>query len=229
MIKMKKVLITGGTSGIGYALVKKYLNNNYEVYTTYCHELTNKENNVNYLKLDLNEKLSIDNLVTTINEVDVLVCNAGICIDDDLPSKTYEDIFKVINTNLTGNLYLAKEIATKKMQMGSIVFVASDCGINNGYPEGIDYDASKAGIIKVSDDLAKYLAPNIRVNTVAPGWVDTKMNIDLNVDFKKEQISKILLDRFAKPEEIANVIYFLTSEEANYINAATIVVNGGLK
>ena len=109
---MKKVLITGGTKGLGYSLVQKYLNNGYEVYTTYCHNLVNKIPNVNYLKMDLDNDKSIDELIDSIPKIDILINNAGMCEDDDIKYKEYESFRKVISINLIGPLYLTKKIAT---------------------------------------------------------------------------------------------------------------------
>ena len=93
----------------------------------------------------------------------------------------------------------------------------------------MDYDASKSGVISLTHNLANYLSPNIRVNCVCPGWVNTKMNEDLSNEFKNKEIDKILLNRFAESEEIANVIYFLASDEASYINDTIIKIDGGVK
>lgn len=227
---MKKVLITGGNKGIGLALVNKYLSNKYEVLTTICHDNNFKKNdNVKYYKLNLADKDSIDKFVEEINNIDVLINNAGICDDDDLFNKTYDGMKKVIDVNLTGTLYLTQQIVKNKMNRGSIVFISSDNALMENYPESIEYDASKAGLIKVGEDMAKYLAPKIRVNTVAPGWVKTGMNDDMSDEYKEKVIKGILLNRFAEPMEIANVVYFLTSNEASYVNGETIVVNGGIR
>lgn len=225
---MKKVLITGGSKGIGLALVKKYLSNSYEVFTTYCHDFNGEKlDNVKYFQLDLGNKDSIDKLVNQVNDFDILVNNAGICDDDDLSNKTYISIKNVIDVNLSGTIYLTNEVIKKKLKKGSIVFISSDNALTDNYPESIEYDASKAGIIKVGEDFAKYLAPNVRVNIVAPGWVNTSMNLNMNTEFKNNIVSNILMNRFANPDEIANVVYFLTSDEASYVNGTTIVVNGG--
>ena len=93
--------------------------------------------------------------------------------------------------------------------------------------ESIDYDASKIGIISLTHNLAKYYAPRVRVNCICPGWVDTLMNKDLSKEQKDSENKKILLNRFAKPSEIANVIYFIASDEGSYINDAIIKVDGG--
>jgi 3-oxoacyl-[acyl-carrier protein] reductase len=230
MNNMNKVLITGGNKGIGLAIVKKYLKNNYDVYTTYNDDITFKRlDGVNYYQLNLASKESIDSLVRILPNIDILINNAGICDDDDIKNKTYESMHKVIDVDLTNTLYLTKEIINNKLLKGNIVFIGSDNALSENYPESIEYDAAKAGLIKVCEDLAIYLAPNVRVNMVAPGWVNTDMNSNMDLGYKKEVLRKLLLNRFADPEEVANVVYFITSNEASYVNAAIIPVNGGLK
>ena len=114
-----------------------------------------------------------------------------------------------------------------KEQQGSIVNISSNAGLESYYPEGLDYDASKAGLISLTHNLAVKYAPYIRVNCIAPGWINTEMNKNLDEDYIKEEEEKILLNRFAEPEEIAKVVYFLSTEDAKYINNETIRVDGG--
>lgn len=135
----------------------------------------------------------------------------------------------MVNTNLTGTYYLTKLLVKKINSGGEIIFVSSTNGIDTPYIESIDYDASKAGVISLMQNMANMLAPDLRVNAVAPGWVNTKMNETLSEDFKKAEEEKILLRRFADPEEIANVIGFLCSDNASYVNKTLIRVDGGLK
>ena len=147
----------------------------------------------------------------------------------DFNLKTYEEFSKVVNTNLTGTYYLTKLLVKKINSGGEIIFVSSTNGVDTPYIESIDYDASKAGVISLMQNMANMLAPNLRVNAVAPGWVNTKMNETLSEEFKKAEEEKILLRRFANPEEIANVIEFLCSDNASYVNKTLIRVDGGLK
>lgn len=228
---MKKVLITGATSGIGYATLK-YLVEKYEVIFTYCHnetkalEIANKYH-IKCHQLDLESKESIEKLVDNIDDLDILINNAAIAMDNSFDEKTYEEFSKVININLTGTYYLTKLLSKKINKDGNILFISSTNGIDTYYIESIDYDASKAGVISLMHNFAKELAP-IRVNTIAPGWVDTEMNISLSPDFRNQEENKILLKRFANPEEISKVIEFIISRDASYINDTVIRVDGGV-
>ena len=228
---MKKVLITGATSGIGYATLKELVNK-YEVIFTYHHneekalEITSKYH-INGYYLDLGDKESIEKLVDSIDNIDILINNAAICLDNSFEDKTYEEFSKVIRVNLTGTYYLTKLLSKKINKGGNILFISSTNGIDTPYIESIDYDASKAGVISLMHNFAKYLKP-IRVNTIAPGWVNTNMNASLYPKFKEAEERKILLKRFAKPEEISKVIKFVISRDASYINDTVIRVDGGV-
>ena len=177
----------------------------------------------------MNDKNSIEELVSKLDNIDILINNAGIALDNDFNLKTYEEFSEVVNTNLTGTYYLTKLLVKKINSGGEIIFVSSTNGVDTPYIESIDYDASKAGVISLMQNMANMLAPDLRVNAVAPGWVNTKMNETLSEEFKKAEEEKILLGRFADPEEIANVIEFLCSDNASYVNKTLIRVDGGLK
>ena len=114
-----------------------------------------------------------------------------------------------------------------KQEHGSIVNISSTNGINTYYPTSVDYDASKAGLISLTYDSAVQFAPYVRVNCVAPGWVNTEMNDELPEDFVKSETERILVKRFAEPEEIAKAVYFLASEDASFINGTVLKVDGG--
>lgn len=228
---MKKVIITGATSGIGYATLKDLVKK-YEVIFTYCHNETKAleiedEYHIKGYHLDLENKESIEALVSNIDSLDILINNAAVALDNAFEDKTYEEFSRTIQINLTGTYYLTKLLSKKMNKGGNILFISSTNGIDTPYIESIDYDASKAGVISLMHNFASVLAP-IRVNAIAPGWVDTEMNASLGEKFKKAEEEKILLKRFASPEEISKVIGFVISDEASYINKTVIRVDGGV-
>lgn len=240
----KTVLITGGTRGIGKATAIKFAEKNYNIIINYlknnkiANELkkyieTNFQVDVFLAKADISKEKEVKILVKTVleeyNKIDVLVNNAGIIIDKDFKDKNVTDFELILNTNLIGTFLVSKYIGDnmKKQKYGKIINVSSTNGINSYCPTTIDYDASKAGVISLTKNLAVELSPYINVNSVAPGWVDTDMNKDLPLDLLDYERERILLKRFASPKEIANVIYFLASDEASYINGETIVIDGG--
>ena len=143
--------------------------------------------------------------------------------------KTEKEFRRVLDVNLVGPFLVSKEVGKimKEQGSGKIINVSSTNGIDTYYPESMDYDASKAGLISLTKNLATVFAPNVQVNAVAPGWVNTEMNKELDGEFLEEENKKILLGRFAEPFEIASVIYFLTTKEASYINGGVIRVDGG--
>lgn len=237
----KVVLITGGSRGIGASTAKYFAKHGYDVAITYCHsekeakELqqaieSNYQVSLEIIRCDLEVESEINEMVSKVIEkfkrIDVLVNNAGIAIDTDLQAKTKENFQKTLNVNLIGMFLVTRLVANymQKQRVGSIVNISSSNGIDSYYPESLDYDASKAGVISLTHNLAKYYAP-IRVNAICPGWVETDMNKDLNKEFKEQEINKTLLKRFAKKEEIAEVIYMVA--EASYLNDAIIKVDGG--
>ena len=138
---------------------------------------------------------------------------------------------EILKVNLIGTFIVSKYVGKYMLANGegNIINVSSTNGIDTVYPESLDYDASKAGVISLTKNLALQYAPNIRVNTVAPGWVTTDMNKELDYNFIKKEEEKIILNRFADPSEIAKVIVFLASSDASYINGSIIRVDGGCK
>ena len=238
----KVVLITGGSSGIGKETVYKFAKNGYDVIFTYNKSKETSKTiekdikssynvNIYSIKCDISLENDVKSLANFVkdktNKIDVLVNNAGIAIDNLLEEKTVEEFKKVIDTNLIGTFSVVKYLGNLINDGGSIINISSTNAIDSYYKESIDYDASKIGIISLTHNLAKYYAPKIRVNCICPGWVDTLMNKDLSKEQKDRENKKILLNRFAKPSEIANVIYFIASDEGSYINDAIIKVDGG--
>lgn len=242
-MERKTVLITGASRGLGAAIAKVFAKNNHNIILNYNNSETEalnlteelKQYNVEVLpiKADMTNEEEIKNMVNisleTFKKIDVLVNNAGIAIDTTFEDKTKENFIKILDTNLIGPFLLSKYVGESmlKEKQGCIINISSNAGLESYYPEGLDYDASKAGLISLTHNLALHYAPYIRVNCIAPGWINTEMNKNLDKDYIKEEESKILLNRFAEPEEIAKVVYFLSTEDAKYINNETIRVDGG--
>lgn len=240
----KTVLVTGSSRGIGRSTIMLFAQNNYDVVINYVNDYESalslkNEVETKYgvdalcIKADVSEEVEVSNMVDEIiskfGHIDCLVNNAGIAIDTTFEDKIVENFRRTINTNLIGTFLVSKYVGREmlKNKSGSIINVSSTNGIDTVYPESLDYDASKAGVISLTKNLAIQYAPYIRVNSVAPGWVMTDMNKELDSDFIKTEEEKILLKRFAKPEDIAKVIYFLASDDACYINSEIIRVDGG--
>ena len=186
------------------------------------------------IKADVSNEEQVKNMVQeTINKferIDVLVNNVGIAIDKEFEDRTVEDWKRTLEVNTIGTFLVSKYVSENMMKnkSGKIINISSTNGINTFFPSSIDYDASKAAIINLTYNLAIQFAPYINVNAVAPGWVNTEMNKELPEDLIKEETEKIYKKRFAKPEEIAKVICFLASEDAEYINGTVIKVDGGM-
>ncbi len=235
----KKVLITGGCSTLGSSIAKVFAKNNFDIIITYhtsksdaeslCDQIKKIfETNATAVYLDVTNEDSIKNLFAGINQLDCLVNNAAYNNDCDILDHTKDEFLKTLDTNLVGPFLMTKyAYELLKKSKGSIINIASSNGIDSMYPESIDYDASKAGLINLTKNLMKSFAPAVRVNAVAPGWIDTKKTEDMNPNFKNSELEHIALKRFASPNEVANVVSFLASDNASYINGSIIVVDGG--
>lgn len=242
--KDKVVLVTGSSRGIGRSIaiafakeganvIINYRNN--EVDASVAYEIVSSYGNkCMSIKADVSSETDVKNMIEKIinefGKIDVLVNNAGIAIDSEFEDKTVSDWKKTMNTNVLGP-FLTSKYAGKYMlerEYGKIINISSTNGINTIFPYSADYDASKAALINLTKNLAIQYAPFINVNSVAPGWVDTLMNSSLSKSYLKEEKERILLKRFAAPEEISNVVLFLASDKARYITSEIISVSGGL-
>ncbi len=244
--KDKVVLVTGSSRGIGASTVLAFAKRGANVVINYVQEKEKAEALAHrieanqgvkalVIKADISKEEEVKSLVQTTLEtfgkIDILVNNAGIAIDTLFEDKSKENFMRTLEVNLVGTFLMCKEVGSEmlKRQKGVIINVSSTNGIDTVYPESIDYDASKAGVISLTKNFSKAYAPFIRVNTVCPGWVNTDMNQTLEQDFIDQETSKILVNRFAESEEIANAIVFLASNEASYINGTILRVDGGCK
>lgn len=241
-------LVTGSSKGIGKICIIELAKEGYDVVINYNTSKSNalelekyiKDNfNVKVLtiKCDVSDEDEVKNMINTIinklDSIDVVVNNAAIEINSDFYDKTKESFRKVLYTNLIGTFLVSKyaSIYMLKNKFGKIINITSNNGIDKNDPNTLEYDASKAGIISLTHNLAKQLAPIVNVNAIAPGWVKTDKIIELdnslNNEFIKEESKNIYLGRFAEEIDIANLVVFLASSKANYINNEIIRIDGG--
>ena len=192
---MKKVLITGGTRGLGKDIAKIFAENGYEIYLNYFNNddealKTKKEIfdeyqvEVKLLKGDISKEEVINSF--KINNLDVLVCNAGIDNVCDIEDKTYESFKRVIEVNLLSNFLLTQKFGLEMESNGhgTIIYINSDNVIDSNDFVTLEYDVSKAGLLMLAKDYAKYFK-NVKIHTIAPGWMDTRMN-DIPDEVKDE-------------------------------------------
>lgn len=239
----KVALVTGSSRGIGAFTVREFAKNNYNVVINYVNsedEALSLKEEVERLykvealvvKADVSKEEEVKKLIEVtyreFKRIDVIVNNAGIAIDTTLEDKTVDNFKKIIDINLIGTFLVCKYGGEVMLNQGfgSIVNISSTNGIDSFYPYSMDYDASKAGVISLTHNFAKLYAPKVRVNSIAPGWVNTEMNKELDEEYIKEECEHILLERFAEPQEIAEFIYYIGTQ-AVYVNDAIIKVDGG--
>lgn len=235
----KCVLVTGGAKGLGAAIVKEFAKHDCDVIFTYlksekeAKQLINEiksdyDVEITSVKLDLENENEIEKFTSTIKKVDVLVNNAAYNDDKDICQKSSYDFIKTYKINTVGPFLLSTKLyKTLKKNGGNIVNVASTNGIDTMYEESADYDASKAALLNLTKNLARSFAPEVRVNAIAPGWIETPSTEDMEPRFRTQEKNRILLKRFANPSEVAAVIYFLASDDASYINGSVLRVDGG--
>ena len=241
-LKNKIVLVTGSSRGIGKAIALLFAKEGAKVIVNYsksekeANEVLNeikKTSDGIAIKCDVSNenevKSMIEKIIRKFGRLDILINNAGIVFDIPLFEKTVEQWNKTLGVNLIGTFLCSKYAVPyiKKQKSGVIINIASTNGIDSLSPESADYDASKAGVISLTKNLASELAPNIRVNCVAPGWVNTDINKNLPKDYMIKETEKILLKRFGMPEEIGKAVLFLASDDASFITGTTLIVDGG--
>lgn len=228
---MKKVVITGGNKGIGLAITKKFLSSDFEVVIIARNfsNFTLNDKNIHKVVFDLTQTDKISSLVEQIGEIDVLINDAGVI--NSLPFDNYPEDKKqyLMKLNLVAPVILITQFSKSMIQKksGRIVNVASIAG-EIGHPD-IWYGISKAGIINITKSFAKILGPKgIVVNCVAPGPVEGTAMFSVIPESRKQQLIKSTISqRFAKPEEIANVVYWLSTDAPAHINGVCIDVNNG--
>ena len=240
----KVALVTGSAKGIGAAIIRELASCGYDVVINYnnsekeAYDLQKEivKYNVKSLviKCDVSNeeevKEMIDKIVGDLGSIDIVVNNAAICLNDFFRNKIAIDFQQTFDVNVTG-AFLVSKYASKYMlnnKWGRIINISSTNGINTYYPICMEYDASKAALISLSHNLAIELAPYINVNAIAPGFIATESELaGMDEEFIKSEEEKILVKRKGEPQEVAKLVKFLVSEEANFINNSVIKIDGG--
>lgn len=217
------VLVTGGARGLGLAISLYYLKMGHSVVVNYNNssEMALKlkseyGDRVSIVRADVSNEDDVKRMFDVLGKLDVVVNNAGIAKDSDPMEKSTEEFLEVIKVNLLGT-FLVSKYAVNHVDKGCIVNISSTNALDTYYPESMDYDASKAGVISLTHNFSLYLKDrDIRVNVVCPDWIDTDMNLEMDEEYKKS------LGVFLKPEEVAKVVYDVSVDES--VNDAVIRV-----
>ena len=239
-LKNKNIIVTGASGGIGNSIVKTLNDSGANILASGTNvekldDLKSKFKNIKTLKFDISQIDKIEEFVDkATNEIggnlDCIVNNAGITQDNLAIRMSLEEWKKVIDINLTSTFLLSK-FSIKKMlknKSGKIINITSIVG-HTGNLGQANYTASKAGIVAMSKSLAiEYAKKNINVNCISPGFIKTAMTDKIDEKFKNIIISKIPSARLGEPEDIANAVVFLASNQSDYINGETLHVNGGM-
>ena len=239
-LKGKNIIVTGASGGIGNSIVKKLYDSGANILASGTRiekldEIKKNFEKIKILKFDISQSENIEEFIeNATNELggnlDCIVNNAGITQDNLAIRMSLEEWKKVIDINLTSTFLMSK-FAIKKMlknKSGKIVNITSVVG-HTGNLGQANYTASKAGIIAMSKSLSiEYAKKNINVNCISPGFIKTAMTDKIDEKFKEVIVSKIPSARLGEPEDIANAVLFLVSNQSNYINGETLHVNGGL-
>ena len=243
----KVVLVTGGAQGIGKAIILELAKNHYDVVINYLTSnkaaaLLEEEIKKNYdvrvmtIQADVSKEEEVDAMISLIEKkwggVDILINNAAVDLSNLFHLKTADEFRKTLDVNVVGAFNCSKRVYRHMLdqEYGRIINISSTNGINTYYPMCIDYDASKAALISLTHNLAFEYGPYINVNAISPGFIGTDNELDgYDEEFLKEEQEKIMVNRYGKPEEVAYLVKFLISDEANFINNTIIRIDGGQK
>ena len=239
-LKNKNIIVTGASGGIGKSIIKRLNDCEANILASgtkieKLNELKSEFKNIKILKFDISQNDKIEEFIDNASKelggnLDCLVNNAGITQDNLAIRMSLEEWKKVININLTSTFLLSK-FAIKKMlknKSGKIINITSVVGHTGNLGQS-NYTASKAGIIAMAKSLAiEYAKKNININCISPGFIKTAMTDKIEDKFKELILSKIPSGRLGEPQDVANAVIFLASNQSNYINGETLHINGGM-
>lgn len=241
----KTVLITGAAQGIGKAIAWELAKHQYDIVINYhtseqaATDLSSKIMETFGVRAmaigaDVSDPKQVDRMITQVEEewggVDILINNAAIDLSNLFHLKNAEEFRRTLDVNVVGAFNCSKRVYEHmlKQEYGRIINIASTNGINTYYPMCIDYDASKAALISLTHNLAFEMGPYVHVNCIAPGFIGTKNELDgYDEEFLKEEVEKIMVKRYGDPQEVAYLVRFLISDQADYINNTVIRIDGG--
>ena len=241
----RTVLVTGGARGIGKAVVEKFASEGYQIAINYnssetrakelLDTLTKQGVSAMIVKADISNEDEVKNMVSAVVEkfgkIDVLVNNSAVCYDSLFQDKTKELFLRTMEVNVLG-IFMVSRIVGDMMynnKYGKIINLSSTNGINTYFPMCIDYDASKAAINSLTHNLATQFAPFVTVNAVAPGFIATESEVDgMDEEFIAMETEKVMVKRAGLPEDVANLVYFLASDNGDFINNQVIKIDGGI-
>lgn len=241
----KTVLITGAAQGIGKAIAWELAKHQYDIVINYhtseqaATDLSSKIMETFGVRAmaigaDVSDPKQVDRMIAQVEEewggVDILINNAAIDLSNLFHLKNAEEFRRTLDVNVVGAFNCSKRVYEHmlKQEYGRIINIASTNGINTYYPMCIDYDASKAALISLTHNLAFEMGPYVHVNCIAPGFIGTKNELDgYDEEFLKEEVEKIMVKRYGDPQEVAYLVRFLISDQADYINNTVIRIDGG--
>ena len=239
-LKNKNIIVTGATGGIGNSIINKLNEFDANILASgtkveKLDELKKKFDKINVLKFNFSDFNNVENFIEEASNLlggnlDCIINNAGVTQDNLAIRMNLDEWRKVIDINLTSTFLMSK-FAIKKMlknKRGKVINITSVVGHTGNLGQS-NYTASKAGIVAMSKSLAlEYAKKNININCISPGFIETTMTDKINEKFKETIISKIPSARLGQPEDIANAVLFLASNQSDYINGETLHVNGGM-